>query len=73
MIKCKNLVFAYKENQAFPFQLTYKLFDNFIQSLVFFNAIASVSSTELDFNLILCNSICDLCNRKCYNVLIFHP
>ena len=38
-------------------------FDNFIQNL-FFDAIALVNKTELDFSLILCNAIYDQCNRK---------
>ena len=41
------------------------LVDNFIKSFVFFNAIASVNKTELDFSLILCNAICDQSNRRC--------
>ena len=48
-----------------------KLFNNFIQSSLFFNNIAPVIKTELDFSLILCNAICDQFNRKCYLMYLF--
>lgn len=37
------------------------LFNNFIQSFVYFNDIALVNKTESDFGLILRNAICDEC------------
>ena len=36
-------------------------FYSFIQNFDFFNDIASVKKTELDFSLILSNVVCDQC------------
>ena len=38
-----------------------QLFYNYNQNFVFFDDIALVNKTELDFSLILCDAICDQC------------
>ena len=53
-------------------QIAIELLDNFIESFVFLKDIASVNKKELNFSSILCNAICDQCNKKTLaNVFIF--